>query len=614
MKQIINFCKKRRAAFRLERVVCRLLASMCAFWAWGLWKDNGFGKLSYRQDMSVSAILLWIGIFFLFYSAVNFLLYRYETDSWFLLAGATVCVVRWLRADSEFLFLLAVILAYSLFVLYFVRANETLWERWNPGKKTVWPAAALCGLICGGVIGTITCLRYLTFAAQNFDFGIFVNMFHHMAESGLPLCSCERDVLMSHFAVHLSPIFYVLLPFYALFPSPLTLQIGQAVALASGVIPVVLICRSRKLSGWAAIVMAALYSFYPVLSTGCFYDLHENCFLTPLLLWTFYFFERRKYIPMYVFAALTLTVKEDAAVYVLFFALYVIFAEKKYLHGAILAVGAVAYFSVAFEILERTAAYYAELYKEASPNPQIRGPMVNRYNNLIYAKADGLGGALKTLLVNPGYFLKQLFKTTKNDWGKLLYFLRMLLPLGFLPFLTRKPSRWILIAPILMNLMTNYLYQYELIYQYHFGIAAFLIYASILNLSDVQAPLRRSAISVALAACLCLYLTSVIPTLRSDIDRMKADRETFARMEEILETVPKDASVNCSSVLLPHLADRDEVYDVYYHGADSDTDYVILDARTPIETSYIMEFIRQGYEVAEEHENLLLILVKKEAQ
>ena len=39
--------------------------------------------------------------------------------------------------------------------------------------------------------------------------------------TGLPDVSCERDVLMSHFAVHISPIYYLLLPFYALFPSPL---------------------------------------------------------------------------------------------------------------------------------------------------------------------------------------------------------------------------------------------------------------------------------------------------------------------------------------------------------------------------------------------------------
>ena len=343
MGSIIEFLKKGRSSFCMERVICRLLASFCTFWGWCVVWKGGFDLLSYQQDLPLGTLLGGVIFFFVAYSCFHLLVKTYETDSWFLFGGATVCVIGWLMRLSDFLFVLSVAIVYCMLAVWFVWKNEALWQKWKPGKKTVWCAAAVFGLICGGVIGAIGCLRYATFSAPNFDFGIFVNMLHHMKESGLPMCTCERDVMMSHFAVHLSPIWYVLLPFYAIFPSPLTLQIGQALVLASGVIPVVLICRSRKLSEKTTILMEMIYSLYPVLATGCFYDIHENCFLTPLLLWMFCFFERKQYIPMYVFAALTLTVKEDAAVYVLFFALYIIFAEKKYLHGLLLAVGALVH-------------------------------------------------------------------------------------------------------------------------------------------------------------------------------------------------------------------------------------------------------------------------------
>lgn len=612
MGSIIAFLKKGRDSFCIERVICRLLASFCTFWAWSVVWKGGFDLLSYQQDLSLGTLFGGVIFFFIAYSCFHLLVKTYETDSWFLFGGATVCVIGWLMRLSDFLFVLSVAIVYCMLAVWFVWKNEALWQKWKPGKKTVWCVAAVFGLICGGVIAAIGCLRYATFSAPNFDFGIFVNMLHHMKESGLPMCTCERDVMMSHFAVHLSPIWYVMLPFYAIFPSPLTLQIGQAAVLASGVIPVVLICRSRKLSGKSTILMAMIYSLYPVLATGCFYDIHENCFLTPLLLWMFCFFERKQYIPMYVFAALTLTVKEDAAVYVLFFALYIILAEKKYLHGAILAVGALAYFSVALGILERLAAYYTELHANASPNPSIDGPMIDRYDSLIYDPKDGLAGALKTVLVNPGYLLKMLFTAENKDWGKWIYFLKMLLPVGFLPFLTKKASRWILIAPILMNMITDYPYQYQVNYQYHFGIAAFLIYAALLNLSEMHITCKRSGLTVAAALCCCLYVTSVLPVLGSDANDWRENRDRYTLMEEILATIPEDASVSCSHFLLPHLAERDEVYEIFYHDGEADVDYVIFDARSAVDKKEISAYLRQGYEVLEEYENLLIILVKAE--
>jgi len=192
-------------------------------------------------------------------------------------------------------------------------------------------------------VGAIGVLRYRTYSAPNFDFGIFVNMFHNMKTTLQPTVSCERDVIMSHFDVHISPVWYLLLPFYAVFPTPETLQIGQAVILAAGVFPLYLICRKYLLSKSMSIGAVLIYACLPALSSGTFYDIHENCFLTPLLLWMFYFFEKDKSIPMYLFALLTLTVKEDAAVYVAIFALYAFFSRKKYLHGGILIVCAIVY-------------------------------------------------------------------------------------------------------------------------------------------------------------------------------------------------------------------------------------------------------------------------------
>lgn len=613
-----EFKNRLRSTFSWERVICRAITSWCSFAAVNLFNGENFFRLSYAQDTSLLRVLIISAIFFAVYSAVGLLLYNMESDSWYLLASSTVCVVRWLLCytpvENEALFLLAVMGVYTLFVLYFVHRNEALFDKIRLGNRSTLILIAISGVLSCAVIAVTSCFRYLSFAAPNFDFGLFVNMFHNMKETGLPLVTSERDVLLSHFVVHISPIYYLLLPFYYIFPSPLTLQIGQAVLVSSGIIPTVLLCRHFKLSNKATLAASVIYSFYPVLTTACFYDLHENCFLVPLLLWMFYFFEREKYPFMYLFAVLTFAVKEDAAIYVAIFAIFVIFSRKKYLHGIILAAASVAYFCIALSVLSKTGDYYAELYADATPNPAIKGPMINRFDNLIFDAEEGLLGALKVALTNPGYLLTQLFTEKTGGWGKIVYFVQMFLPLGLLPFCTKKVSRWLLIVPILMNMLTYYPYQYDIGFQYHFGVSAFLIYAFVMNLKDIKTPTKKTLITVGATACCCIYLFSAVPSLNTYASWYSSNHEIYAKVEEKLDAIPKEASVAASTFLVAHLADRSEIYQTIYHGIEADTDYVVIDARYETEVDKVPLYIYKGYEVQDTLENRLIILVKADSE
>ena len=632
-----------KVVFGREKTICRLIA------AWSLYAmlnlltvDGKFYELSFAQDASLGAMILWILWFFTAMSAISFFLHTYETDSWFLLCGATVCVIRWLskyentisykvavgkntmtmNSDGT-LFLLAVIVAYAFFIFYFLQKNDLLIDKLKIHSKTMWVVTGVLGLVGATVIAVTTSMRYLTFSSPNFDFGLFVNMFHNMTETGLPVISSERDVLLSHFAVHLSPIYYLLLPVYAIFPSPLILQISQAVLVASGIIPTVLLARHFKLSERSQIMVALIYAFYPATAMGCFYDFHENCFLLPLLLWVFYFFEREAYLPMYVFATLVLMVKEDAAVYVIFFALYLILSRKKYIHGAILAAGAALYFVCALAFLNETAAYWAEYYAADTPRPSIAGPMINRFDNLIFDKEDGLIGAIMTALKNPGYLLEQLFSTQnasldsffseRSPWAKVVYLIQMLLPVGMIPFCTKKQSRWLLIAPILLNVLTTYKYQYSINFQYHFGITAFLMYAMVLNLPDLQPVPRRRLLALGAAAACCMYVFLVIPKYNQYTNLWEKNHERYQAIEDMLDDLPEDASLCVPGSYLAHVADRREVYDHSYHVMsgdkshlkEDDVDYAVL--RVGTDDKYRAVFEEHGYTVWAEYSGHVIL-------
>jgi len=610
MIKIIKFIKP---CINREKVICRSIAAWLSFIVLNMNMGN-FYELSFMQEKKLIVLILISLSFFAFYSAIDLLLKR-ESDSFILIGVSSLLVFKWLvSADGSvdlFLFSLSVAVIYLIFIFYFINKNEEYLKSVKLSKGSFFTIIIIFSVISAVVMSIITVLRYKTFSAPNFDFGLFVNMFHNMKTNGMPLSTSERDVLLSHFAVHISPVYYLILPVYFIFPSPVTLQISQALILISGVIPLVLICKKYKLSKRVTALISFIFCLYPALSAGTFYDIHENCFLVPLLLWTFFFFEKEKYIFMYIFALLTFCVKEDAAVYILIFGIFVILSRKKYIHGLILVFASGAYFFLAVNLLDIMGDYYAGIYAEASANPSINGAMVNRFDNLIYSEADGIIGVIKTIIKNPGFVLTQIFAVKDGGFDKIKYVIQLFLPLGFIPFITKKLSRYILIAPILINLLTDYIYQYDIGFQYHFGIIAFLFYVTVMNVSEMKYPSKKTLLTIGCVACVCFYLTTTAPKLDHYIGDYNANKIQYKRMEQILDEIPKDASVCASTMLLPHLADRDEIYQIEYHECEPDTDYVIFDTRYSIDSQIFDQYMANGYTLSAEYENITVLIKDK---
>lgn len=586
-------------------------------------KTLGFTSVKFAADVNIFHYSLTVIAIFFLLSVLDYLTKAFNSDAWILLAsiiGIAFTTVDAFANSYYVFFLLIPIAAVLAWLIYGDKLNKPKFMSSEHGpvnsllpdersKRVLYKGfttiilVSIFGLFVF-YVATIGVLRYRTYNTPNFDFGIFVNMFHNMKKTFLPTVSCERDAIMSHFDVHISPIWYLLLPFYALFPTPETLQIGQAVVIASGVFPLYLICRKYSLSRPMSVGISFIYACLPSLSSGTFYDIHENCFLAPLLLWMFYFFEAEKTIPMYIFAVLTLCVKEDAAVYVAIFALYAFFARKKRLHGAILIAVSAIYMLTAISILNKTGY----------------GAMTDRYSNYTDGK-DGLIPVILTCIKNPAYIFTQ-FAVEGNGGStlssKLLYIFQMLIPLGFIPLITKKISRYILIFPfILINLMPLYPYQYQIGFQYSFGSTAFLVYLFVMNVSDMKAEGKKFSVSFCAVASALLIMVSCVPKYDQYVKLWNGEHKTYESMNEILKTLDPDASVTASTMLLPHIADRDEIYEDHYHKigtADSIyTDYVVLDMRYSSGASFYEKYMALDvYMVYKEYDGLITILIRKD--
>jgi uncharacterized membrane protein len=463
-------------------------------------------------------------------------------------------------------------------------------------------AALMFALFTGG----LTTLRYLTYSTPNYDFGIFVNMFYNMRTKLLPLVTCERDILLSHFAVHVSPIYYLILPFYALFPSPVTLQIAQAVVLASGVAPIFLLCRQKGLSDKYGFAFSLIYCLYPSLSGGCFYDIHENCFLAPLILWALYFFECRRFAGVYIFGALTLLIKEDAPVYVAFIALYMLLSgsdaahseeaapenmfyrrNRCKIHGIILFAVSLAYFL--------SVAYYLNTYGQ--------GVMAYRYSNYLAPGQRGLFDFVRNVIADPALVFGESFDTTE----KIAFLLFMLAPLAFLPVMSAKPARFILLLPMLLvNLMTDYQYQYSIWFQYTFGSLAFSFYLAIVNASELGARVRHCVVLVSAAAASIMFCGTSL-TKMYYVDKYFLEYDDNRKITAVLESIPADAPVKASTFFVAKLADRDEIYDI---DTKHHTEYAVIDLRidSPKNTSRYSLLISKGWTEIIREDGLVAVL------
>ena len=558
-----------------------------------------FDTISDYASIGMAKVLLIVFAYYVFLTAVAVIIPNAKTDIIIFPVTVSAYFLIMLTRHDSFGFALTLGIAAALAVCWYSSKNFINTDKIKIGRKT--SAAVLFALILIFVfaVGFKTTVKCLIFETPNFDHGLFVHMFRNICETLKPVTTCERDRLLSHFDVHMSPILYVLAPIFKIFPSDITLEICQALILASSGVPAFLLCRALKMTHIRSCLFASAVVFLPALSLGVSYDFHENCFLAPLLLWVFFFYEKKKYIPMYVFAFLTLLVKEDAAVYIVFFALYIMFSSKKIARPAAMTAVAVVYFLA--------VTYY--LSKNGD------GVMTGRYAN--YVTDGSLLSMVKNIIADPGYVFTQLFTNSEGGFAdKTLFLIKLTAPLAFLPFAIKKISRAVLLCPmILFNLMTMYKYQYNLGFQYCFGSAAFLIYLAALNISEMKKKTADRMIITSLAVSFMCFYAVNIPSAISNADFYKANKAKYEAMREVCDSIPEDAGVICSTRLLAKLANRDTLYEIYYHEYDENegTEYVLIDARYNDE-EFIPKYESYGFKITDtltlDGEKLIIVMRK----
>lgn len=260
--------------------------------------ERPLGEVSDRIAIS------WLPLFILPISAPYF---NGSVASLFLAGGASAK-----RVAALALWLLALSLAGSV-------SLKLILFRDHPGtvlRAIERRAGLLVWLLAGGYFAVFTALSWLAFHW-------FLGYYHSdLAQYNQTLWATLRghvfysagleETSNSYLGTHVSPFLLVfILPFYALWQSPLMYLMLRVLGLALAAVPLFYLVRRLTASGAAALLLAAAFLFHPEIVSQPFTAGYETVFVAAPFFAAFYYFLENRFGLFLIFLVITVSVRED---------------------------------------------------------------------------------------------------------------------------------------------------------------------------------------------------------------------------------------------------------------------------------------------------------------
>lgn len=238
--------------------------------------------------------------------------------------------------------------------------------------RSNWAFLLLCGL--GFIVySLVSVLKHVHFNSTGYDLTIFDQAIRNYSQFHAPASSLRgyANLLGDHF----HPILILLAPLYWISNSPIVLLLAQAFLFISAALPIYLFSK-LKIGRIPALLVVISFILCPPLLRAGYFDFHEIAFAVPLIAWAIYFIDMRRFGWMYISLGLLLLVKEDLALLVAMFGVYLLF-QKQFKHGLIVLASGVGWFLLATKVFipyfadGRSFSYWS--YTELGNNPASAG-------------------------------------------------------------------------------------------------------------------------------------------------------------------------------------------------------------------------------------------------
>ena len=404
------------------------------------------------------------------------------------------------------------------------------WRRtWVRPRVQAWVLAA----VFFAAYCAISVRRHQRMQSTGYDLGIFEQAIRAYAHGRLPVTPLKGpgfDLLGDHF----HPLLVVFAPFYRLFPTPLTLLVGQAALTAVAVVPLVLWAhrvRGPKASAWVGLSFGASWGLAEMIH----FDFHEVCLAVPLLAFALAAAGQGRMRAAALWGLPLLLVKEDLGLTLAVLGGYLVW------HGA----GRLGWSLAAAGVLGSALEMLVIL------------PSVNAHGSFDYWNEISSGGTVAV----PGHHLSLVSTALHFFWPPVKYWtvLMLLAPTGFLAL--RSPLV-LLLLPTLGWRFISANPSYFGTSEHYSAVLMPVVFAAAIEAMDRDRAVldarrlrRRMALGVAVTVG-TLPLHPLVELVEPGTWTTPAHVRTAAR---ILRLIPDGATVAATNRLVPQLTARDTV-------------------------------------------------------
>jgi len=402
---------------------------------------------------------------------------------------------------------------------------------------------------------TLSVLKHESFNSTGFDLGEYEQQIWGLSKGKLIFDTVQGTWV---FGDHFDIILLLIVPFYWIYSSPITLLVIQTMAISLGALGVYLISKLKLKNEAASLILSIAYLLNPSVHYINLFDFHPIAFAIPFILFAFYFMEKGDYKKSVFFLILLAMTKEHLPLYLTTFGVYLFLSHKKRKLGLTLAITGILWFVTAIWIMPYVFSKGAHgfLYFQ-------------RYFGQILFKIT-----LVILLFAPVLFLSFLSPT--------------ILAVGIIEFgilLTTSPRPYTEIvyhhqASILPLIFIATIYSIPLAYK--------LLKSTFKKIRLIKNSTKDHIIivisSLVLISTIICYIAYGPFTILYDLNEFKTNTDYVKTGNEFVDMIPKDASVSTNNWVIPHLSQRYEIYkfpkplyEIYFNLEYSKPEYVLLD-------------------------------------
>jgi uncharacterized membrane protein len=313
------------------------------------------------------------------------------------------------------------------------------------------------GIVQSVILFSCASVRHLLFNSHAFDLGWFDQATYLISVGQSPIVSFSGFHILGD---HGAWIFYPLAALYWIYPSVYWLFAVQAIALSLGSILAAKLAHQAGLSSGHSVAIALVYSFYPVVFNANLFDFHPDTLAVPAILGAVLALRSRRFLTFLGCILLILGCKAILSLTVVGLGLWIVLGERPKSYGLVAISLGTAWFIFATQwILPHFTGMDAAV--EMSDG---------RYDYL----GSSISEIIQTLLLQPHRILGPVFSLANLEYLALLFvpIFWILRPRYSLPLIGAAPA-------FILNIITTYQPQKDLVHQYALPILPFFILAAI---------------------------------------------------------------------------------------------------------------------------------------